>query len=469
MLWIHAAQTVGILSGSLMSLLIYLLARQAGARFWYALAAAFLWALGPRTSTFGPDGMSDALAICLFTSSLLFAIKAMGFRHYLNARQLGLFACSGFLAGLAYLTRPEGLAAPLFVTFTLVIWWLARLRTKLVLSSPVVNPRNFRPFKLLPRRPLPTATLFASLAALWLAVAVPAAPYAFAIGAVTHKKTLLPPPTAPSAIPNASTTPVPLRKNPILWVWNEVAKTLGNFPTVLLIVAIFWQPRMWGRPRIRLLFILGGIGWLLIMFWLLLSYGYLDGRHTLPLQVLNFAVLGIALRHWQTPVRWVATLWFRRQVPLGRWPSLLSATLSAAMLLAAIIGLRTIPHPENIVITRAATWAQTHLAPEVVICDWHQLVGYYSGHPYARWSGTPLAPDLDSIHNVQAPIILGMFYKDPHDATLRIGNYRAIAAFQSDAQTDNHPLYILYALPDQPVLADAAQSRIPIPLTTLAP
>src|SRR5205085_9144550 len=59
-----------------------------------------------------------------------------------------------------------------------------------------------------------------SLAALWLAVAVPAAPYTLAIGALTHKKTLLPP-LATTSVPAASTPSVQLHKSPLLWRSEE--------------------------------------------------------------------------------------------------------------------------------------------------------------------------------------------------------------------------------------------------------
>ena len=39
------------------------------------------------------------------------------------------------------------------------------------------------------------------------------------------------------------------------------------------------------------------------MFWLLHFYGYLNGRHTLPLQVLLFAMLGLAIPMWGELVR----------------------------------------------------------------------------------------------------------------------------------------------------------------------
>jgi hypothetical protein len=460
MLWIYAAQTVGIVCGSVMAVLVFLLSRQCGARFWGALAAGAIWAVGARTSIYGADGMADMLALCLYAGSLLLAIRAMRFRRRRDAGQLGLFAGAGFLGGLAYLTRPEGLAAPLFVSVTLLAWWLVRRVVR-----PVFSPAPIRPFKLIPRRALRSATVFAGLGALWLGVAVPAAPYALAIGGLTHKKALIPAgQTLPDGrvadgrgLPGARATEAP--KNPVLWVWNEVTKTFGYIPTAVLLLAIAWYPRWWGRPRLRLLVLVATVMWYGTMFWLVMSYGYLGGRHTLPLQVFAFALLGIALGHWQRPMRWWAALGKRQNVALARWPrwpSLIAGVVFAVMLVAAVALLRKQPYPETLATARAATWAHDNLAPGVLICDRQQLVGYYSQHPYARWLGTPADPALDTLHSLpivqadrSASVLLGRLYEDGHNAVRRIGDYRAMAAFSGEPVGGHSSLYVLYALPEK--------------------
>src|SRR5262245_27480493 len=57
MSWIYAAQAIGVFCGALLAVLIFMLARQLGARFWPAVAAGILWNVGKRTSAYGGDGI----------------------------------------------------------------------------------------------------------------------------------------------------------------------------------------------------------------------------------------------------------------------------------------------------------------------------------------------------------------------------------------------------------------------------
>ena len=119
MKWVWAAQGSSVLCGAIMAVLVYALARRLGARFWPAMGAGVVWCVGQRVTAYSVDGMSDMLALCFFTGSLLAAIGATGFRWGgrgdmgLGWRQVWGFLLAGLLAGLAYLTRPEGLAVPL--------------------------------------------------------------------------------------------------------------------------------------------------------------------------------------------------------------------------------------------------------------------------------------------------------------------------------------------------------------------
>lgn len=456
MQWIHAAQVAGIFCSSIISLLIYRLARYLGDRFWPALFAGLMWALSARTSTYGTDGMSDSLSLCLYIASLLWAIRAMRFR--IRGASLRYFGFAGLFAGFAYLARPEALAAPLFVTLALLTWSLTRFFLK-----PSHASRTYK-FKLIPRRPLPAKTLAASLAVLWLAAAVPAAPYALAIHGLTHKKPIPLLSTAPE-------NPVPtveLRKSPVLWVWNEVTKTLGYAPTAILLLGFLWHPRGCGRSaRFRLLLAIALPLWVVVMFWLLLNFGYLDGRHTLQLQVFLFALLGIALTNWQRPIR--ALLPTPSQVP-----QLFAGAVAAVMIIVTLFGLAQVPHRERAIFPQAAAWAKSHLVPAIRICDQQQIVGYYSGHPYVPYWGTPENPAMDSVQFIKndyvlgsppPPLVLGYYFKKDVPTALQLGDYRAIAAFPSSTDSTAE-LYVFYALPGEKVLAGEGE-RVPAPLDRL--
>jgi len=474
-LWVNAALAVGIFCGSLMAVLIVLLARRFGAPFWPAMGAGFFWIVNRRTSAYGGDAISDMLALCCFTGSMLAAMTAMHFRtSSLSARQARAFLLSGLLAGFAYLTRPEGLAAPLIVIATLAAWWLIRT------IAPTFRATG--PFKLLPRhRPalLPLTTGIVLLVAPLLLVALP---YMLAIGGITHKKQLLPSAAAAPSVQIFAGAPSVSRLEPTWqtaavekptarWVLTEVCKTLGYGPMAILLLPILWHRRLWGRPRFRLLVFAWAALWYVVMFWLLLSARYLDGRHTLPLVVLGMALVGVALPLWTWPMkRWMA-LWKNAHVPAWtrrpHWPRTFVAAIYVSVVIASLIELRTPMWWERAVVSDATAWVKANVRPGIVICDKQRLVGYYSGHPYAFWDlPANAAPPTDAVRRIQAQyacdvVLLGKLFERDEEPIPATGDYREVMRFGGTGPGLWGNVYILYARPGDPWRVDSTDVHSP--------
>ena len=242
-----------------------------------------------------------------------------------------------------------------------------------------------------------------------------------------------------------------------------------------------WHRRLWGRARLRLLvFVWAGV-WYGVMFWLLITYKYLNGRHTLALQVLGFALLGIALQLWSWPMRWWMDLWQRRPalpIRLGAWsrwrgwPAAFSTGVLGFVVAMSISQLSDPPWEPSRALSQAATWVRENVRDDVMICDRQLLVGYYALHPYTRWYGEPGDPRMDEIRNIKAHwhaqtgreplIMLGHLYEKGKGITETMGDYRAVAMFggaDSPAESDRagKDVYVFYALPGERVFKDGRQ------------
>ncbi len=482
--WIYAAQGIGIVCGALMAVLIYALARRLGARFWPALAAGVAWIVGRRTSLYGAEGLSDMLALCLFTGAMLLAMDAMrpGGRG-----SWWRFAWSGLLSGLSYLTRPEGLAAPLIICGTLMIWWGVR--------SVARRGQGLR-FKLVPRS-MPGRAVLGGAAIMLAAAALPAVPYALAIGGLTHKKHLLGGEESVAAMTGAnvpgfngmtalgstgvrpniavageSEVEAAGSRNAVLWVWEEVCRTYGYVPMAVLLLPILWQRRFWGRARLRLLVLIWTGVWYGMMFWLLKSAHYLNGRHTLVLEVLGFAMLGVALPLWRRPMQAWMEFWKKRSPDWPAWaywrgwPGVLEGAVFAVICAVSVAQLGLPPWPDGIPMGRAAAWARDNVREDVMICDREQLVGYYALHPYglcgASESGEPRMAEIASLKAAhmdaagrEPTIMVGWLFEWGKPVYLTVGSYRAVAAFRgSGNRVDREAVYVLYALPGDKALKD---------------
>jgi hypothetical protein len=467
--WLASMQAVGVVCGAIVALQIVRLSRLLGAPFWAGIGAGFVWTIGRRTSAFGADGLSDMLFLVLFTAAMTIAITAMrGLARPLRARHNIRFALAGVFSGLAYLTRPEGLGAALILGITIVLLALPRPRS-------LVHPAGGRLFKLFPRRRAPGPAAAVALLLLLVGTAIPALPYMLAIGTLTHKV-----PAAGAAAPAAAAM-LPLAAFNPGRIVMELWETFGFAPWLVLLLALPLRMRLWGRPRLRLVVIVWMVVWTTLMAWVLARKGYLDGRHTLALQVALHAVLALAFAVWVGGMRCTVFRWRLRPdaAPWMRWGGWIGVAMMLVVLLAALPGLirfRTPPLNDQYYIAEAAGWIRYNIRPDVLVCDTEMRIGYYSGHPYALWQGPEFDPRLEELAGLRGappgrpgrPLVAGWIFR-PGIGQLplsAIGPYREIMRFHSDLAAHGDVL-VLYALPEDHVLrAPAVQAATGIAAPT---
>jgi hypothetical protein len=484
--WLWSLRTVAILAAAVVTLEIAWLARLLGAPFWASIAASLAWLTARRTAVYGSDGLSDMLAISLFGGAMLTGLHAL--RRIPRSRMARArpsldprWIAAGTLAGLSYLTRPEGFVAVAILAASLVFLSVGRR------SVSVRRPAWLERWKIFPRHPLAFKPAMASLLLLLVGAAIPALPYMLITHRFTGKVKGLAPDLAPTALAAQATAGgggvSPLFVLP--YIARELFETFFWPCTLVFCLAILIQPRPWGRPRLRVPVILWAATWTSAMAAVLLwpGKGYLDGRHTLILTFLLFAMLGLAIAIWEKPMRAWMGLWRRRpdawaRLPAalrwGGWPRTFALGVTAFTLLPGMVemlGERPRADRQNLV--DAAAWIHSHTRPDTVVADDQRLVGFYSGRRYAWWTGTLEKPELHQLEafrrqNVSAPgapatqpaptpLLAGMTYDLGNTGSappaLAIGPYRAVASFRSGDPPHDH-LYVLYALPDDPVLAD---------------
>jgi len=409
---------VGITCGALVAVLIFILARQLGARTWPAAAAALLWVVGRRTSVFGADAMSDMLFLACFTGAAICTIN--GLRQLTRHRPASIpFALSGLFAALSYLTRPEGLAISLIT--------VAALAT-LLLHQRVPLWRKF-----LRRRATPTAPVLRAIATHLLVLALISAPYILTIGGLTQKKNVLP---APILQP-ASLATIPAI-DPYAWakIGKEIFETFGFAPCIVLGLAMLLKPRLWGRPRLRPISSIWFTLWLAVMLWLLASAGYLDGRHTLPLIILLHALFALSF------------------IPIRRLRAAAKPLAFAAFLFAIAPGLAQITDPhraDKYYLQQAAHWVDTNAGSNAILYEHHKVVAFYAQRPATRihtldFPGTQreLAPLL--AQTPAQPTYILCHVADVRIAPPTLGAFRLATTFKSPLPA-NHDGLLIYTSP----------------------
>ncbi len=413
--------------------------------------------------------------------SLRFGIRGRGpWWKVQKWRPWARWAVAGFLAGMSYLARPEGLAAVVILSLVLLLlavgrrgenlqwfgWWQKRMG------------------KMFPRRRLRGGYALAAIACLIGGAMIPAVPYMLVTHRFTGKVEVA------AAADGVALAQAGARLAVVPTILRETAETFSWPAVVVLLGAVVLKPRLWGRARLRLPVMVWSGVWVFVMGALLLwpGKGYLDGRHTLPLQVLLFALLGVALIAWERPMRWWMNWWRRspekwRALPAwrrwSRWPVTAAVGVALVMLAPSIAALGLRPRADKGHFLEAAGWIGAHAAENVVVVDYQRLVGFYSGQPYAKWFGTPQKLELAQLDDIRrmnngAPLLVGMSYESSPGAgagagmgtvpQLALGPYRAIAAFQSPVVHEKAALrrdvYVIYALPGERVLRDGTAEEL---------
>ncbi len=370
LLWQRAGQVVACAAGLAVVLLCGLLARALSARLAIGAAAGrvglialLLAALLPLNTWLSADVMSDQLHLALYLGGVL----AM-----LSVRQAGPAALCGVLAGLAFLTRPEG--AAVFVAAGMVL-------------APVIV-RERRPAVLVP------------LAGLIVGFAAVAGPYVAAIGGLSPKtdkerveefvardvssdRELTPPRARGTGLRLVTGRPAPdrpqqsalTRRETAWWEAAPVAfyQTLraGRIVVPLAALPVLWvlRRRLFSEP------LLGPAACIAMHFaataLLVHRHGYLDPRHTLVVVGLLIPFAAMALCYAAARLR----------------PAAGVSLLVVACLPLAVYSLR-IPNGVDGFVRRAGEW----LADEDPHASQRLLLGGSSQRRIAFYADTRFQP-----------------------------------------------------------------------------
>lgn len=373
--WEDAGAAVSIAGGVLAVACTTWLARAAfGATAGWVAGA--LLALHSRAVEYSSDVQSDGLYLGLFAAAL-----AIGWRA-LSLRSPAWASASGALAGLAYLTRPEGLGAALAVAVAAAIAWRLigwRASEALRVAAPAL-----------------------------LAAALVAAPYALALGGggaptLTQKKSvgslsgvapqapLVPPPRAapPPGVIAPAATPLPPRidrgeeglavaraRSDAERAWEALrmeartAKSAFRYGPLLLLAVGLFAAR--GAPGLRGAYVLAVVGiYTAVLYGLTVQAGYVSRRHALPPMLPLFGYAGLGA--W-----WIGARLARRR---PRGTAIVAGAIAAAVALGEAAGQVEPRRAEERAAVEAARWLRANGASGSLVTDRLRL-GYYAGMPY---------------------------------------------------------------------------------------
>jgi 4-amino-4-deoxy-L-arabinose transferase-like glycosyltransferase len=275
----RGAVFVSILAGSLSVLALHLFLRSAFDSRTGLIGAAIL-AVHPSAVAFSSDVQSDGLYIALFLSAI-----ALLWRSLCTPR-VGLAAATGAVAGLAYLTRPEGLGVALAgagMALVLLIWrrwrpaaaaiWIAALGVGLLLAmAPYLGSLRVESGQWA----LTTKKSATAMMGFEIEEAAPAS-RALPSGTLETLAALPRASDAPRAAPESSWGRLAIAA---IEVWGAAAASF-RFELLPFLLVGLWVCR--GRPGLRGLLI-GSVAALygLVLLALALEAGYVSRRHALP-------------------------------------------------------------------------------------------------------------------------------------------------------------------------------------------
>jgi hypothetical protein len=343
--------------------------------------AAALFQCLPVSAHILSDGLSEALFLLLASTSLALAVLALGTWRPQH------FALCGACAGLAYLTRPEGVlvvAATGLVLFGLCVTQRRSLRQLMACGVSLLVP----------------AALVGSL-------------YVAATGHFTGKPSWgqmvgdkIPElEEGPVRIGQQADVPRPLLASTFAFVldlkhavWRRAGLALWNLcgELVKCFHYVAWLPTLlgmwWFRRRP---FVVPGLWVLLVLCtlwtaglcWLAVVVGYLSDRHLLLLVMCGSFATAAAV--WELPSRLAA--WFKRQtwqgVAGGPFAHSGRTAAVAAILLGGILAVGLPKALERLHANRAGyhaagLWLAEHSTPADEILDDHCWAHYYAGRVF---------------------------------------------------------------------------------------
>jgi 4-amino-4-deoxy-L-arabinose transferase-like glycosyltransferase len=403
--WERAAVAVSMAAGTASVVVFYAFLRSA-----FGQPAAWIGALllvcNPYAIEFSSDVQSDGLYQLLFLSAVAFAWAA------LRDTSASLAGWAGVCAGLAYLTRPEGLgvaAAALGVGVlqallrrwqlrTALPWLAALVAGGLIVTAPYLVALRVHAgeWTLTQKKSVQTlAGISQDVGVIPSVGLTPGAeiPFTREVMQLRHETRQQERESQWREAP-----PPPARGRQALGAVGEVLHTITSAvrPEIVLF-AVLGLVFARGRPGLRGQFLLAVVAVYWVADWALAySYGYLSRRHTLApaLLLLGYAALAV-------PALGAALVRLARN-PVGPGARRLASALALALLVGLALGKVMRPQrASNAAEREAAEWIQALPAPvEGPVAAGKRRVAYYAGAPWFPLrkmpEGMALAPALRS-------------------------------------------------------------------------
>jgi hypothetical protein len=431
--WEAAGALVSVLGGAAAVGFLFLFLRDAFGRG-PAWCGALLLAVHSRAIEYASDVQSDGLYLALFAAGLW-----AGWRAW-RERAPGWAAFAGAMAGLAYLTRPEGLGLALVLgalgTLSIAAqrwpWragarWLAALALATgVCMAPYVaalhaltgtwtltNKKSVTamaraevertPGAPAPASPAPAATPAPPVAAPGAepppgaTAAAPATPRPAPPGGPSEPA---PPPwldalglSAPVAVDASWMTRdyleqdglrVALAASPAARAAEAVRMLVRHGKSALrygvVVLAALGLAAAWGRPGARGLYVAAIVGaYVVVLYALTASAGYVSRRHALPplLPLFGYAGLGAL----------AAGAWLGRAAGAPRRAALTGALVLAGFMAGELFLQRAPKRLDELALRRGAEWLRAHAPGPGRLAAPRQRLGYYAELPFVPLGG----------------------------------------------------------------------------------
>lgn len=369
-----SAQLANALAGVLLVIPMYFLGKLLFDRR-VGVGSAMLFQCLPVASRAMADALTEGTYLLFLATALLFAITALGSGNRWH------YSLSGVFAGLAYLTRPEGMLV-----------WVATL---LVLFGLQWSPVWRRPWR----------NVLACSACLTLAAVTVATPYIMVIGHITNKTTgrnilqaVARNEMAPTELPNAGGVRTALAAMPLavfgphskdlslsqrnLWclgaIAEEVIKGYHYLAWLPAAIGIWWFRRLlWDRPGTQIPLVLIALN-TLVLWRVAYVEGYVAERHSLTIVLCSiFWAVATIVAFGERISGWLAGLFENRRIFANSpaWSAGLLLVLAASGLPRALAPL----HTNRTGFHAAGVWLAQNAGPDDQIVDPFSWVEFYSG------------------------------------------------------------------------------------------
>ena len=381
--WIYSAQAVALIFRLLAVAVLYFVGKEiVGPRFGFW--AILILILLPDPAKLGSDALSDWPHIFFLAAGFLLLIRGAADRKW------WLFGFAGLAAGMGYLIRPECAQVVVFGTL-----WLG---LQLFCSGRIISRRK-------------AAFAFALLLVGFLVIA---GPYMKLKGAVFPKKQLV------QFVPNTQSCEVyeqeiQICSNSVYTasfapsdiavaldkLVDRVGETLMWFfmPALLIGMYKYFRERNWHEP-VRFFIIAFITLNVLLMILLYGKYGYMSGRHTLPLVVFTifYVPIGLqALASWLNEKFTKTTEWlFAIKADTNFWFLVLCVVAISICIPKLLRPIRAKKQSYR----DAAQWLVKNTDEKDIIAVSDMRIGFYSGRRSVQYNGRAIPEEAQYVVKV---------------------------------------------------------------------